>query len=155
MVIVKPPIYFHFIVPLFYFPHRGLIKTFLLSIFKKHNKTVQALNYIFCSNKYLLSLNQKHLQHDYYTDIITFDLSENKRTVAGEIYVSVDRIRENARTLGVKMSEELHRVIFHGALHLCGFNDKSKGEKVKMTQEEDRNLFRYFSNVPRIPSTPH
>ena len=147
MVVAKPPIYFHFIVPPFYFPHRGLIKTFLLSIFKKHNKTVQALNYIFCSNKYLLSLNQKHLQHDYYTDIIAFELSEKGQPLMADIYISVEMARQNAQDFKVSTTNEVLRLMIHGTLHLCGYRDKKPKEKEEIKAKEDYYLHEYLFHV--------
>ena len=121
---------------------RSILKKFLLTIFKKEGKKLQCLNYIFCSDGALLEINRKYLNHDFYTDIITFDLSET-RAVRAEIYISIDRVRENSRKLGVSFKSELHRVIFHGVLHLCGYNDKPKGEKEKMSKREDFYLKKY------------
>jgi len=84
------------------------------------------------------------LKHNYYTDIITFDLSETPEAIIGEIYISIDRVRDNAATLGVTIKEELHRVIFHGALHLCGYKDKTPVDAKQMRVEEDRCLIAYF-----------
>ena len=102
------------------------------------------MNYIFCNDKRLLDINQQYLKHDYYTDIITFNLSEEDNKITGEIYISVDRVKENAELLGLSTAAELHRVIFHGALHLCGYKDKTSGEKVKMRGKEDYYLFKYL-----------
>ena len=104
---------------------------------------MKSLNYIFCSDKELLKINIDFLNHDYFTDIITFDLSE-KDGIVGEIYISLERVRENAQQLKVPVTEELHRVIFHGALHLCGFKDKTKADKLVMTKKQDEYLYRYF-----------
>ena len=94
--------------------------------------------YIFCSDDYLLSMNRKHLNHDTLTDIITFDYGEG-REVAGDIFISVDRVQENAQTYGVPFLNELHRVMSHGLLHLCGYDDKSDKEKnVMRTKEEEK-----------------
>jgi probable rRNA maturation factor len=120
----------------------SLLKKFILHIFKKESKKLGSLNYIFCTDKFLLEINQKYLKHDFYTDIITFDLSENK-AVRAEIYISIDRVRENARKLGGSFKSELHRVIFHGALHLCGYNDKTNAEKKKIRVKEDHYLNKY------------
>ena len=114
-------------------------------LFKNNRKQLDQLTYVFCSDKYLLEINQKFLKHNYYTDILTFDLSSSQKAVEGEIYISVDRVRENARTQGTTIKEEFHRVIFHGALHLCGFKDKTEKEKSRMTAEEDKCLHLYFS----------
>jgi rRNA maturation RNase YbeY len=90
-----------------------------------------------------LDINRNYLQHDYYTDIITFDLSENPKQTIGEIYVSIDRIRDNAKTLKTSLKDETLRVIFHGALHLCGYKDKSKADIATMRMKEDYYLGLY------------
>lgn len=95
------------------------------------------LNYIFCSDEYLLDINIKFLKHNYFTDIITFDLSNSENEVDGEIYISIDRVIENANHLDVSFRNELLRVIFHGALHLCGYHDKKKKDIAIMRQRED------------------
>ncbi len=121
---------------------RNDLKQFIESIFRKEKKKLASVNYIFCSDKRLLEINQQFLQHDYYTDIITFDLSESNETAA-EIYISVDRVKDNAKTLGVSFRQELHRVVFHGALHLCGYGDKSKVQEQEMRTMEDYYLRKY------------
>lgn len=124
--------------------NRNNLKTQIESLFKKEGKKLESLNYVFCTDKRLLEINRQYLQHDYYTDIISFDLSAGPATM-GEIYISIDRVRDNARTLGVSFKAELHRVIFHGALHLCGYGDKKKEEVVVMRKKEDYWLSRYLS----------
>jgi probable rRNA maturation factor len=111
------------------------------------NKTIIAegcslseVNYIFCSDAYLIGLNQQFLDHDTYTDIITFDNSEIKGSITGDIFISIDRIRENAQTFGVDMAHELRRVMIHGVLHLLGYKDKTKKDKALMTKKEDLYL---------------
>ena len=106
-------------------------------------KKVQ-LTYIFCSDEHLLGINKQFLNHDTLTDIITFDLSETKNDLTGEIYISVERIAENAEKFGVSYENELHRVIFHGALHLCGYKDKTAADKQEMRRQEDLCLQEYF-----------
>ncbi len=123
--------------------NRSGLKAFVESIFKKEKKDLGSINYIFCSDKRLLEINRQFLNHDYYTDIITFDLSEGN-SIQAEIYISIDRIRDNAKTLDVSLKSELHRVIFHGALHLCGFGDKTKMEKEEMREREEFYLTQYF-----------
>jgi probable rRNA maturation factor len=123
---------------------RTSLKTFINGIFKKEKKKLEDLTYIFCSDEYLLEINKSHLKHNYYTDIITFDLSETPGAITGEIYISTDRVRDNATTLGVTIKEELHRVIFHGALHLCGYKDKTPKDAKEMRAAEDRCLGAYF-----------
>lgn len=124
---------------------RTTLKLFIQQIFKKEKKKLINLTYVFCSDDYLLEINKAHLKHDFYTDIITFDLSENKDAIIGEIYISTDRVRDNATQLGTSLKEELHRVIFHGALHLCGYKDKTRNEEKRMRAAEDMCLKTYFS----------
>ncbi len=102
--------------------------------------SLSEVNYIFCSDVYLLALNQEYLDHDTYTDIITFDNSEIEGSITGDIFISVDRIRENAQSFGVEMAHELHRVMIHGVLHLLGYKDKTKKDKTLMTAKEDLYL---------------
>ncbi len=124
--------------------NRTALKRFIEFIFKKEGKKLETLNYVFCTDDYLLQINREYLKHDYYTDIITFDLSESKTTLIGDIYISIDRIKENSNICRVSFKNELHRVIFHGALHLCGYADKTNAEKVKMKEREDYFLSSYF-----------
>lgn len=123
---------------------RKILRKFLFELFKMEKRTIQTLNYIICTDQYLLEINKKFLKHDFYTDTITFDLSENKQAIIGEVYLSADRIKENARELGLGFNEELHRVIFHGALHLCGYADKTPTAKTRMRRAENRYLMAYF-----------
>jgi probable rRNA maturation factor len=123
---------------------RTALKVFIDSIFKKERRKLESLTYIFCSDDYLLEINKSHLRHNYYTDIITFDLSETTEAITGEIYISADRVRDNASTLKVSIKEELHRVIFHGALHLCGYKDKTPKDAKEMREAEERCLSNYF-----------
>jgi rRNA maturation RNase YbeY len=101
---------------------------------------LKELTYIFCSDAYLLEINQQYLDHDTYTDIITFDNSEEEGKITGDIFISIERIRENAQKFKVGETDELHRVIIHGALHLLGYKDKTPSSKEKMTQKEDEYL---------------
>ncbi|GAA3971529.1 rRNA maturation RNase YbeY [Mucilaginibacter dorajii] len=103
---------------------------------------LKELTYVFCSDAYLLPMNQQYLNHDTLTDIITFDNSEVEGQIVGDIFISIDRIRENASKFGVTETQELHRVIIHGALHLLGYTDKTVVTKQKMTQKEDEYLAR-------------
>ena len=118
---------------------RRKIKAFVKSIFEMEGKELKEINYIFCSDLYLLEINRKYLQHDYLTDIITFDLSESNATV-GEVYISSDRVSENSKIHRTTYSQELLRVIFHGALHLVGYKDKKKSEITIMRSKEDYYL---------------
>src|SRR6201994_1849838 len=101
---------------------------------------LEELSYIFCSDTYLLTINQQYLDHDTYTDIITFDNSEKEKVIEGDIFISIDRIRENAQKFSTGEINELHRVIIHGALHLLGYKDKSPKDKALMTSKEDHYL---------------
>ncbi len=123
---------------------RTRLKRFIPAVFKQHGKTLESLNYIFCSDEYLLNINQQHLKHNYYTDIITFDLSTKATSTVGEIYISVDRVRDNAEIHRTTIKEELHRVIFHGALHLCGLKDKMPKDIRAMRIAEDACLQKYY-----------
>jgi len=139
----KNPVQFHFLKPCT-LPNRRGLKKFILSVFKKEKKVLEELNIIFCDDDYLLSLNRQFLNHDFYTDILSFPLSGVNQPLIAEIYISVDRVRENARAIGSTIREELHRVIFHGVLHFCGYKDKSGTDKTKMMGMEDKYLKSYF-----------
>lgn len=121
------------------------MKEVIRDLFKKEKTKLEQLRYIFCSDEYLLQINKEHLNHNYYTDIITFDLSETPKATIGEIYISVDRVRDNAQNYEVSFKHELLRVIFHGALHLCGYKDKSSKEEQLMRKAEDKYLKYYLS----------
>lgn len=105
-------------------------------ISRETGKKVGAINIIFCSDSYLLEINQKYLQHDTFTDIVTFDYCDDK-FIAGDIYISLDRVEENAIKYKESFEREFHRVIFHGILHLLGYGDKSKEEEKEMRAKED------------------
>ncbi|NOU39526.1 MAG: rRNA maturation RNase YbeY [Ferruginibacter sp.] len=137
-------IYFHQLVKV-NLQNRKSLKAFIPILFTKEKKLFKSLSYIFCSDEYLLEVNNKFLQHNFYTDIITFDLSASKSSpTIGEIYISVDRVKENAITHQSSFETELHRVIFHGALHLCGYKDKTKKDSLFMRDKEDDYLSMYF-----------
>jgi probable rRNA maturation factor len=134
-----PTIQFNFLEPVG-LQERTRLKKFLVNLFKKEGKRLGELQYIFCSDDYLLEINRQYLNHDYYTDIITFDLSDRGQLVNAEIYISVDRVRENAREYGNSIRNEFHRVIFHGALHLCGYKDKKPAQQKEMREMEEKYL---------------
>lgn len=117
-------------------------KTWLENIILSEGKKTGEINYIFCDDEYLLKVNQDYLQHDYYTDIITFDYVKGK-TISGEIFVSLQRISENASTLAKEYEEELRRVLAHGILHLSGYKDKTLEEEKLMRSKEDFYLAIY------------
>ena len=123
---------------------RGALKKFLTSIFTKEQKKLGGVSFIFCSDEYLRSINKRYLRHDYFTDIVTFDLSGKTEPVRGEVFISIDRVKDNAKLFGVSLKKELHRVIIHGVLHLCGYHDKTSGQKKQMTALEDNYLASYL-----------
>ena len=129
-------IYFFFQTPV-NLRQRTRLKRFLEALFKKEKKSLQSLNYIFCSDKQLLEINRQYLNHDFYTDIITFELSPKNVPVEGEIYISIDRVKDNASTIREPLQKEILRVIFHGALHLCGYKDKTKEQIRRIRKKED------------------
>ncbi len=117
--------------------------TWLKEIILSEGKKLGEINYIFCDDNYLLKVNQNYLQHDYYTDIITFDYVKGK-TISGEIFVSLQRISDNASTLSKNYEEELKRVLAHGILHLCGYKDKTEEEEQLMRSKEDFYIAKYI-----------
>ena len=126
---------------------RSVLKAFIEKAIKKEGLRIERLQYIFCSDKYLLGINKSYLQHDYYTDIISFDLSETKGKLIGEVYISIDRVKDNAKTHKTSLKEELLRVIFHGALHFCGYKDKKPVDIKKMRSQEDKWLKSYLKSI--------
>ena len=123
---------------------RRKLKDFLGEIFIEENKSIEQVNIIFCSDEYLLSLNKKHLNHHYYTDTLTFPLSDNPEAIKGEIYISVERVRENSISFGVPYYTELVRVIIHSCLHLCGYMDKPEKEITKMNNKQELYVNRWI-----------
>lgn len=118
---------------------RTKIKQWIKQVIEAKGKKTGNITYIFCDDEYLLKVNKQYLQHDYYTDVITFDYVEND-LISGDIFISTDRVRENALAFGSSETEELHRVIIHGALHLLGLKDKSEKEASQMRQAENEAL---------------
>lgn len=133
--------------PVFKFERRKL-KTFVKELIISEGFKIGDLSFNFCSDVHLLSVNKDYLNHDYFTDIITFDYSE-LNFVSGDLIVSVDRLKDNASKENVDFLDEFHRVCFHGVLHLCGYKDKSASDKVLMTSKEDFYLSKYNSIVSR------
>jgi probable rRNA maturation factor len=115
---------------------KTIIKRWLIDSAKKEGFSIKDLNYIFCSDDYLLSINQEHLKHDYYTDIISFDYTE-KQLISGDIFISIDRVKDNAKTYNQEFIKELYRVMIHGVLHFMGYKDKTTNEKQVMRAKED------------------
>ncbi|MFY0600951.1 MAG: rRNA maturation RNase YbeY [Cyclobacteriaceae bacterium] len=107
------------------------------SVVEQEGKDIDSITYIFCSDEYLLSINKDHLNHDYYTDIITFDNSFSANDIIADIFISIDRVKENAADFNVSFSQELQRVMIHGVLHLLGYKDKTDDDQKLMRQKED------------------
>ena len=122
------------------YSNKGKLKKAVESLFVSEMKSLKHLVYVFCSDEYLLSLNQSFLNHNTYTDIITFDLSETPNQTIAEIYISLDRVNENAKSHNITFANELERVVFHGALHLCGYKDKRKEDILLMRRKENEYL---------------
>ena len=123
---------------------RKELKRFIISMFKSERKKLGSLNYVFSNDNSVQLINKEYLNHKALTDIITFELSEKDTPIIGEVYISIDRVRENSRNFGTSFKNELHRVIFHGALHLCGFKDKTESELTEMRKKEEYYLRKYF-----------
>jgi probable rRNA maturation factor len=113
------------------------VKQWVTETIRAEGFILKEISYIFCSDMYLLQVNQQFLDHNYFTDIITFDHSAGDGLIVGDIFISLERVRENAAKYKVEIADELHRVIIHGALHLVGYNDKAPADKEKMTLKED------------------
>lgn len=137
-------IQFHYLTTAFSFNNRNACKDFIRTIFKTEKTALASLSYVFCDDDYLLTINQDFLKHDYYTDIISFSLSAPKAPLTGEIYISIPRVKENALTHHEPFNRELHRVIFHGVLHFCGYKDKSAAAVKKMRLREEYYLSAYL-----------
>jgi len=126
------------------FPSKNLTKSCVKKTLEKFGRISGEINYIFVSDEELLEMNKKYLNHDYYTDIITFDNSENADLLDGDIFISTDRIEENSTTYGNGILEEYLRILGHGVLHLCGLKDKSPKDITKMREAEDQFIALYF-----------
>ena len=113
---------------------------------EKYGKKIGDVSYIFCSDERILEVNREYLQHDYYTDIITFDYTEKDR-IAGDLFISLETVKTNSERFGTEYDEELHRTIIHGILHLCGINDKGPGEREIMEQNENEALAMRLENI--------
>jgi rRNA maturation RNase YbeY len=119
---------------------KGLVRNWIKNTVISENHRLKVLNFIFCSDAYLLNINKQYLKHDTYTDIVTFDNSDAELEIAGDIFISVERVKDNAKELNHDDTEELHRVMIHGTLHLLGYSDKNKFSKAQMTDKEDLYL---------------
>ena len=125
-------------------PLKRLLKAWIKEFVSNHGKKVGELAFVFCTDEKILEVNQSFLQHDYYTDIITFDYCEGD-FVSGDIYISVERVQENAISHQVEYNNELLRVLAHGVLHLIGFQDKEENKKAEMTKNEDLCMSLFFT----------
>ena len=132
----KKPITFFFENIDYRLTDKNKLKDWLADTCKEEGKAISSLIFIFCDDEFLLQINKEYLRHNSYTDIITFDLSEDK-SLDGEIYISLERVRENAKTYETGIANEIHRVMIHGVLHLLGYNDKTPSQKRKMKEKED------------------
>lgn len=136
-------IYFFYEVPVS-LRNRTRLKQAIGKLLKRYGRELESLNFVFCSDERVLEINKQYLQHNYFTDIISFELSNPRQPLQGEVYISVDRVRDNARQLGQSFTRELHRVIIHGVLHFCGFKDKLEAEAKRMRKAEDDFLDAYL-----------
>lgn len=134
------PIHFFYEDITFTLKKKRSVKKWVKNAIIGENQSLKELNFIFCSDEYLLTVNKTYLNHDTYTDIITFDNSEEETILMGDIFISVERIHENAQKFNVTETDELHRVMIHGVLHLLGYKDKSKSAKLVMTAKENEYL---------------
>jgi rRNA maturation RNase YbeY len=116
---------------------RKKIRKWIEQVIHEEGYALNHINYIFCSDAYLLDINTTHLQHDFYTDIVTFDQSSDDKEIEADIYISVDRVADNANDRHIPFDKELARVMIHGVLHLLGYNDKTEEEKKQMREKED------------------
>jgi probable rRNA maturation factor len=136
---VNPVVRLHFLVK-FSLASRKELKAFILFMFRKERKPLESLDIVFCDDDHLLNLNRQFLKHDYYTDILSFRLSAPGKPLVAEIYISIDRVRDNARNLNSSLKMELQRVVFHGILHFCGYKDKTATDIRLMRTMEDKWL---------------
>jgi len=118
-------------------------------VVKKYSLELGDVSVVFCSDEHLLEMNRQYLDHDYYTDIITFDYTEDG-VVSGDLFISVDRVKDNASDLKIEFTDELHRVCVHGLLHLCGLKDKSEEDESKMRKAEDSALISRVFHVKHL-----
>jgi len=123
------------------------LKSFIKKQCHKEGVQIETLQYVFCSDAFLLDINKRYLNHNFYTDIISFDLSDLKGQLIGDVYISIDRVKENAKTEGHLYMHELLRVIFHGALHFCGYKDKKPADAKQMRSMEDKWLKAYLKTI--------
>ena len=129
------------------------VREWVRTVARSYGKKVGDISYIFCSDEKILAVNREFLQHDYYTDIITFDYTSGEK-IAGDLFISLDTVRTNAEKFGQSYNEELHRTIIHGILHLCGINDKGPGEREIMEANENKALAILPEECQQFPCQP-
>jgi probable rRNA maturation factor len=139
-------IHFHFAFQPFALSNRTSLKSFIENIFMKEKCALVKLNFIFCSNREIKALNKRYLNHNYSTDILTFDFSKKDEAKISDIFISQEQVKQNSKEFKTSFKREIHRVIFHGVFHLCGYNDKTPKDKVSMRAREDYYLDKYFSS---------
>jgi len=127
--------------------NKRIINAWIKNVAKKYGKTIGEVAYIFCNEEKILEVNRQYLQHDYYTDIITFDYCEGD-TLSGDIFISIDTVRSNANEYNVSFENELYRILIHGILHLCGQDDKTAENRAEMTRKENEALEMLRLNIP-------
>ena len=131
---------------------RSKLKSFIIFLMKKEGNKPKDISIIFCSDEYLLEINKQHLNHNYFTDIITFDLTpKNEKEITAEIYISTDRVKFNAKDYNTTISNELHRVIFHGILHLLGYDHATNDMHEPMISLQER-LLEELCDSPIVPN---
>lgn len=133
------PVYFHLEDCTFKLHDKKIFKNWIQKVIEKENARLGTLNIIFTSNSFLLKINQKYLNHSYFTDVITFN-DNNESIISGDIFVSIDQVKLNSKDLDIDFKDELSRVIIHGVLHLLGYNDKTDLEKQEMRKVEDLSI---------------
>ncbi len=138
--------FFHIQHPTFQLSSKSQIIKWLEAVAQSEKKEVVSLSYVFCTDEFLLQLNQQYLHHDTLTDVITFTFSEKETPVEGEIYISIDRVKENAQKFDTKFNEEVRRIMVHGLLHLVGYDDKTAEDKTVMTQRENLYLAKFANS---------
>lgn len=134
------PISFSYQISSFKIKKKKQVSDWILLVAYLQNKGIEKIEYIFCDDDYLLQLNKKYLSHQTLTDIITFNYNKQKESIVAEIYISIERVKENAVNFKISFEEELHRVIIHGLLHCFGYNDKKNAEQKRMRRKEDEYL---------------
>ena len=140
----KKGVYFFYKGAIKFFKNKTKFKLFVVHILKSEGLKLGLINFIFCSDDELRKLNYDFLNHNYYTDILTFSLSDNKNVITADIYISIDRVKDNSNLFKLPITNELHRVMIHGLLHLCGYKDKKRLDINKMKAKEDKYLKEYF-----------